>query len=221
MKAAIRFVMAFAGLFFSREVLADDGGISVYWRSNYNPEGKAFARATPAKPVYYQPMFFGYREEGHPVSFYSKSPPMTANQTAQAEHLLVKELAAQGYRIATKLSPPSLIITFAWGDRAQESSWHKLPDRQEYFLKISALDLKASQQHKRVQLWSLEVLTPRWGHYIDEVLPTMIASGTPAFGRPPAPINHVGFAGVEAQASQYYYSYSKITAQLVSGSDLN
>jgi hypothetical protein len=219
MRATIRFVMAFAGLFFAREVLADDGGTSVYYRTFRNPEGNAFVRATPIKPVYYQPLFFGYREEGRLVKFYTKNPPLTAHQTAQAEQQLVKELAAQGYRIATKLSPASLIITFEWGYKAYGSEMYRFPENQNYFLQISALDLKASQQHKRVQLWMEEVEMPRWGNYIDGVLPTMIATGTAAFGKPPGPYHHVGGPTAEYTFLTHYNQYSIMTTQLIPGLD--
>lgn len=224
MKATIRFVMAFAGLFFAREALADDGGINVYLGA-YTYRARpmnTFVRATPDKPIYYQPIFFGYRAEGHLVTFYTKNPPMTARQTAQAEQLLVKGLAAQGYFIATKLSPPSLIITFEWGYRAILTVPYGTPDMQNYFLQISALDLKAAQQHKRVSLWSEKIETPRWGHYIGEVLPTLIAYGTPAFGQPAGHGNYYRPATAEHTALEYYNNFnSKITAPLISWSDPN
>ncbi len=221
MKATIRFVMAFAGLFFASEVLADDGGISVYLASSYrNSAANSLVRATPIKPVYYQPLFFGYREEGYVVRYYTRQPPMTAHQTAQAAQLLAKGLAAQGYRIATKQSPPSLIITFEWGYKAYGSALDRFPENQNYFLQISALDIKAAQQqHKRVQLWTEDVETPRWENYIDEVLPTMIATGTAAFGKPPGPYHHVGAPTAEHTFLTHYNQYSIMTTQLIPGLD--
>jgi hypothetical protein len=224
MNAIIRFVMAFAGLFFARDVFADDGGINVYLgASTYRARPmNTFVRATPNKPIYYQPIFFAYRAEGHLVDFYTKNPPMTARQTAEAEELLVKGLAAQGYRIATKLSPPSLIITFEWGSRAIRTVPYGTPDMQNYFLQISALDLKAAQRHKRVSLWSENIETPRWGHYFDEVLPTMIAYGTPAFGQPGTRGNYYWPATAEHTALEYYNRFnSKITTPLIAWSDPN
>jgi hypothetical protein len=52
-----------------------------------------------------------------------------------------------------------------------------------YYLLISALDAPAYLQHKAVLLWRAHVSTAYWGHYIDEVLPTLIDTGVVMAGR--------------------------------------
>ena len=52
-----------------------------------------------------------------------------------------------------------------------------------YYLLVSALDGPAYFQHKRVVLWRAHVSTEYWGHYLDEVLPTLIDTAALIAGR--------------------------------------
>ena len=52
-----------------------------------------------------------------------------------------------------------------------------------YFLIVSALDARAFAARKQVLLWRAHVTTPYWGHYLDQVLGTMITTAAPLFGR--------------------------------------
>ncbi len=52
-----------------------------------------------------------------------------------------------------------------------------------YFVVVSAYDFAAARQHKKVLLWQARMSTPSAGVSIDEVLPSLIASGGPMFGR--------------------------------------
>jgi len=52
-----------------------------------------------------------------------------------------------------------------------------------YFLIVSALDARAFAKGKQVLLWRAHVTTLYWGHYLDEVLGSMINFSAPLFGR--------------------------------------
>jgi len=52
-----------------------------------------------------------------------------------------------------------------------------------YYLLVSAFDGPAYLQHKAVLLWRAHVSTDYWGHYLDEVLPTLIDTGALMAGR--------------------------------------
>jgi hypothetical protein len=52
-----------------------------------------------------------------------------------------------------------------------------------YFLIVSALDFKAATEKRAVLLWTARVSTSQWGHSLDQVLPTLVATGAPMFGR--------------------------------------
>ena len=51
-----------------------------------------------------------------------------------------------------------------------------------YFLIISALDAQAFANHQQVLLWRAHVTTQYWGHYLDQVLGTMITASAPLLG---------------------------------------
>lgn len=52
-----------------------------------------------------------------------------------------------------------------------------------YFIVVSAYDFAAAKQHKKVLLWQARMSTPSVGVTLGEVLPSLIASGGPMFGR--------------------------------------
>ena len=52
-----------------------------------------------------------------------------------------------------------------------------------YFLIISALDAQAFANHQQVLLWRAHVTTQYWGHYLDQVLGTMIRESAPFLGK--------------------------------------
>jgi hypothetical protein len=53
-----------------------------------------------------------------------------------------------------------------------------------YYVTVSALDFAAAtRQKKAVVLWTAHVSTDLEGHTFEEVLPTLIASGAPMFGK--------------------------------------
>jgi hypothetical protein len=53
-----------------------------------------------------------------------------------------------------------------------------------YYLMVSAFDFQAWRTHHVVPLWQARVSVPLWGHYLYEVMPTLVAAGVPAFGQP-------------------------------------
>ena len=48
---------------------------------------------------------------------------------------------------------------------------------------VSAFDFKDWLHHKSTLLWRAHISTELWGHSLEEVLPTMIATGGEMFGR--------------------------------------
>lgn len=52
-----------------------------------------------------------------------------------------------------------------------------------YFVVVSAYDFDAAKQHKKVILWQARMSTPSNGVSLDQVIPALIASGAPKFGR--------------------------------------
>jgi hypothetical protein len=52
-----------------------------------------------------------------------------------------------------------------------------------YFAVVAAFDWAAAQEKKRVILWSAKMSIRSTGVWLDEILPSMIASGGPFFGR--------------------------------------
>jgi hypothetical protein len=53
-----------------------------------------------------------------------------------------------------------------------------------YYVMVSALDFAAAAQQKKViVLWTARISTDLEGHTLEEVLPTLIASGAPMFGQ--------------------------------------
>ena len=52
-----------------------------------------------------------------------------------------------------------------------------------YYLLVSAFDYNEWLRHNSVLLWRAHVSCPVWHHYLDQVLPTLIATGAPMFGR--------------------------------------
>ena len=74
-------------------------------------EGRRVPPPTQANPAYYLPIVGGYAEEGHDPVAGETAPPQ-----AQVIQTLAKTLAAQGYFVATKKTPPpSLVLIFHWG----------------------------------------------------------------------------------------------------------
>jgi hypothetical protein len=76
-------------------------------------DGAGVARPTPDHPVYYYPVTRGYTLGQGVVPGEPPPPP-----TAAVQHLLAVALAGQGYRVATRQTPPSLILMFWWGYKA-------------------------------------------------------------------------------------------------------
>jgi hypothetical protein len=52
-----------------------------------------------------------------------------------------------------------------------------------YFVIVSAFDFQDWLHHKATLLWRAHISTPIWGHYFDQVLPSMVATAAPLLGR--------------------------------------
>jgi len=72
--------------------------------------GKRIERPTPAHPAYYIPISAGYAPGGQ-FAFWQREPPTEAKVLSE----LARELAGQGYLLATHQHPPSLIMVVSWG----------------------------------------------------------------------------------------------------------
>ena len=90
--------------------VAAAGEITVDVVIDFNAPAGAVARPTPAHPAAYVPLSLGYQAVGDFVPGQGREPP-----AAQVQALLVGALSAQGYRLATRQSPPSLLLVLRWG----------------------------------------------------------------------------------------------------------
>jgi len=112
---SIRFALGLGALLMASAALADEVRVDVV--VDFDRAGYKVIRPSLDKPAYYLPLAPGYAEVGEPVPFQKLPPPAD-----QVEHLLAKALFEQGYRLATKLSPPSLLFVIRWGYMAPNLS---------------------------------------------------------------------------------------------------
>jgi hypothetical protein len=98
-----------AALFLSSAARAED--TRVILSMEVTPAGKNIPAPTPGHPVYYLPVFAGYKELGPVLDFYERKPAAEG----AIRQALVNSLARQGYLPATATFPPSLVLTFQWG----------------------------------------------------------------------------------------------------------
>ena len=64
---------------------------------------------------------------------------------------------------------------------------HRMDGRQGvytmvWYVLVSAFDAKDWVQHKQTMLWCAHIYTPAFGHYLDQVLPTLITTAGPMLG---------------------------------------
>jgi hypothetical protein len=212
-----------AALLPARAVLASDD-VRVGVIVNVTDAGRKIGRPTPGNPAYYEPFVIGYRELGDVLTYWQRPPPPPED----VKNALIQALASQGYLVAPRQTPASLVLVFRWGvvdpetqpafasqdnaiDRIEPENeddmlglvvgggWRHIypssnPNAQElianlhgkdgarYFLIISALDARAFANHQQVLLWRAHVTTLYWGHYLDQVLGTMITTAAPLLG---------------------------------------
>jgi len=114
MNASFRLVLCLAALLSARAALADDdSAIKVDVVVDITDAGKNIPRPTPAHPAYFYPYTCGYTLG---QGFVGSEPPPPP--TVEVQRLIAKALAEQGYLLATKKSPPSLVLIFWWGYKA-------------------------------------------------------------------------------------------------------
>jgi len=80
------------------------------------PEGRKIARPSPDNPAYYFPIYIGYKEMGDVLTKWHRAPP----PLEEVRRTMTGALLEQGYRVATRMHPPSLAIVFRWGSIAAE-----------------------------------------------------------------------------------------------------
>jgi len=113
---AARLAFCLAALIPARTVRADDendNNLKIDVVTDVSDDGQKITRPTPAHPAYFFPIVKGYTQAGDVVAG-EKAPPPTQDVWA----LIYKALADQGYRMASKGSPPSLLLVFWWGYKA-------------------------------------------------------------------------------------------------------
>jgi hypothetical protein len=235
---------------FADATATDSGELRVDVVVDMTDAGRKVPHPSPEHPAYYYPVVKGYTPGGQILA--GEKPP---SSVADVEHLAAVALAKQGYLLAKKESPPTLLLIFWWGYKAPEvvnddkdrlgasdpadgtvlggpgarmsinqlanrgllptntvvnhvemeelvmgtkfdpEPLHNLPNPREenatdasrqprYYLMVSALDFKdAIEQKKSVVYWTARISTELTGHTLEQVLPTLITEGTPAFGR--------------------------------------
>lgn len=73
--------------------------------------GRAYAPATPEKPVYYKLVYFGHTHFDGTRSWAGESLPDNKEVLAW----MMKAMRAQGYLVASEAHPPEQILIFSWG----------------------------------------------------------------------------------------------------------
>jgi hypothetical protein len=100
----------------ARLVRADDddgNNLKVDVVVDLTDDGQKITRPTAAHPAYYYPVVRGYTHSGDVLAGEKPPPP-----DPDVEHLIAKALAEQGYLLATRTHPPSLVLMFWWGYKA-------------------------------------------------------------------------------------------------------
>jgi len=111
----VRFAFGVAALFFASGAMADSSDLKVDLVVDVTDAGSKIPPATPEHPAYYYPVVRGYSPRGAVLPYQKPPPPL-----ADVERLIAKELAKQGYWLATKQAPPSLLLMFWWGYKAPQ-----------------------------------------------------------------------------------------------------
>lgn len=175
--------------------------------------GRKVTPATPEAPVYYVPVVLGYRERGELVKHFQRKP---ASDEA-IQQLLIGTLAKQGYLLASREHPPSLVIAFEWGSIAPvfrgrrvinavemreiilgSNAWHTVSHYGGYsqemrsltarhYVMISAFEYHRAPPKEEVLLWRAHSTTDLWGNYLDEVIKPLIRLAGPSLGRATKP----------------------------------
>jgi hypothetical protein len=112
---ATRLGLGIAAIFSTRAVLGADSDIRIDVVVDMTDAGRSVPRPTPRHPAYYMPVVRGYTPgTGNGYVADEKQPP----PSAEIERMLANTLAAQGYVLARKSFPPSLVLMFWWGYKA-------------------------------------------------------------------------------------------------------
>jgi hypothetical protein len=197
--------LASAGLF-SRSHLEVNVNVTV------TDEGRAMPIPSPEHPVYYLPAMAGYRELGA-VTAGEKSPPkklltdylartladegyLVMNQEHAPTVLLVfhwgylnpdiQDKPAGGMVFFNQNEALSLVLGSTLEKHGPtpdlaEVKQSALDDR--YFVIVAAYDYAAAVERKKVLLWRARMSAPSAGVSLAEVIPTLIKTGGPHFGR--------------------------------------
>lgn len=73
--------------------------------------GRAYTPATPARPVYYKMVYFGYTLFGGTRIWAGESIPSNKD----VMHWMIKAMETQGYLLADAAHPPEQLFIFSWG----------------------------------------------------------------------------------------------------------
>jgi len=201
---SINAALCLAALFPASIGLARDNTIRVDVVVDVTPAGEKVPLPSAAQPVSYFPYTAGFTVAGEIPPGAEEPPP-----TAAVQHLLARALADEGYRVATKASPPSVFLAFWWGYKSGDHAAMEelvlgseyddnavvnqpslrlqaalsVMDEPRYYLIVSAMDLGDLRRGKYTVLWTARASTELEGSHFDEVLPAMITAAAPRFGR--------------------------------------
>lgn len=184
---------------------------------------------SPTHPVSYMAVSAGYRDLGRPIAG-EKIP-----KNADVVKLVTKILDAQGYKLATNKTAPTIMIVYTWGTLHPDSPYPNAPylvvNRNQmlnflgaskvgidtgrtatafpelglslgltplssdasafeemtndglYVISLAAYDFSSAQNGAAKLLWRTNISTPSSGHYLPEVIPTMLSIAAPHIGR--------------------------------------
>jgi len=173
-------------------------------------EGRKVAPPTPENPAYYVSLPMGNKEYGY-APFFQKNPPTPGEVKILLSRELSKNgylLASRAHDPSLVLTyfwgylsqgdgvPPQVTAEIAASllrgnpyatNYNKVAPDHRMDGRQEmyrmvWYVLVSAFDARDWVRHKQTMLWCAHIYTPAFGHYLDQVLPTLITTAGPMLG---------------------------------------
>jgi hypothetical protein len=198
-----------------RVARADDGAVRVNVNVEMTAAGRRLVHPTRGNPTYYFPLPVGYKEEGG-YNFTWERPPPPAPQVMRLLAKALAEQGYLPARKGTHPTLVLLFKWGYWAPNAfhgQDPNHDEMqmlvgantvdtpvplgPKKKDvveasrrirWYMTVTAIDFDDWLKHHSItSLWREHVSTEVWGHYLDEVLPTLITAGAPALGRDTPP----------------------------------
>jgi len=212
MRSSLRFSLVFAFLA-SAPLFAGLFSPTTKTEVNVNvdltEEGKKIALPSPGHPVFYFPIVIGYKELGATVAG-DKKPTTTPIAKELGKALAAQGYLFMGTNTPSLLlvfywgyMNPNIVddtffnesemLTLVAGkatsgiglslNSKELTDISRAASEERYFVIVSAYDYASAREKKKILLWRARMSTPSNGVNLEEVLPAMIASGGPHFGR--------------------------------------